>query len=648
MLQRKDDLEASCSTSGSTSSAWPPPGSCSACPASRRRPAQMRDDASSPPTSRWVVLSWVGLPPGEPRARGRHRRDRTAPRSGTSFTEDFWYYTFSTLAVLAVSPFIAVMTVVGLAARARCCCCRCSPSTRPRPSRATRSARRCTTRSPTCPTAILLQPRVEAALDEARRDGTGIGAVPPRPRPVQGGQRHPRPPRRRRAARGRGPPAARVRCAPSDTVARLGGDEFAVLLPDIEHPSRRDRGRRPHPHGARRAVPPRGRAHGRRRQHRHRAVPAARRRRRGAHAARRRRDVRRQGRAHRHRGVRRRARPELARPARHRRRRCATALDNGRPRAALPAQGLARRRHRRRASRRWCAGTTPSAACVAARRVRPAGRAHRAHPPAHRVRAAPRRSTRSGAGGASGCTCRWPSTSRMRDLQETDLAGGRRRRARRRTGCPPRRSCSRSPRACWCRTRAGPSPRCASSPTSASRSSLDDFGTGYSSLLLLEQLPVAEIKIDRSFVRRLDESGGDPAMVRSIVDFAHGLGPVGRRRGRRVVAGLEACCARSDCDVAQGYRVARPMPADAGHPVARRARRARPGRAHRPAGRRRGPSIADGLTGAAGARAARVRRMSAHGRHPLRSPATRSRTSRGSPASTCRPRSSTTTPSSST
>ena len=91
-------------------------------------------------------------------------------------------------------------------------------------------------------------------------------------------------------------------------------------------------------------------------------------------------------------------------------------------------------------------------------------------------------------------------------------------------------------------------------------SSLDDFGTGYSSLLLLERLPVAEIKIDRSFVRRLDELDGDPAMVRSIVGFAHGL-------GLSVVAeGVETSAAwkllrEMGCDVAQGSRVARPMPA---------------------------------------------------------------------------------------
>ena len=89
-------------------------------------------------------------------------------------------------------------------------------------------------------------------------------------------------------------------------------------------------------------------------------------------------------------------------------------------------------------------------------------------------------------------------------------------------------------------------------------SSLDDFGTGYSSLLLLEQLPVSEIKIDRSFVRRLD-TDGEAGMVRSIVGFAHGL-------GLSVVAeGIETSHAwkvlrEMGCDVAQGYRVARPMP----------------------------------------------------------------------------------------
>ncbi len=91
---------------------------------------------------------------------------------------------------------------------------------------------------------------------------------------------------------------------------------------------------------------------------------------------------------------------------------------------------------------------------------------------------------------------------------------------------------------------------------------LDDFGTGSSSLALVERLPVSAVKVDRSFVRRLDRSDANPAMVRSIVGLAHGL-------GLRVVAeGVQTAAAWNSlvdlgADIAQGWHVARPMPADA-------------------------------------------------------------------------------------
>lgn len=90
---------------------------------------------------------------------------------------------------------------------------------------------------------------------------------------------------------------------------------------------------------------------------------------------------------------------------------------------------------------------------------------------------------------------------------------------------------------------------------------IDDFGTGYSSLSYLLKLPVNCIKIDQSFVRAMTGSSESAVIVRSTVDLAHDL-------GRKVVAeGVETrqhwdALAALGCDVAQGYLIARPMPAD--------------------------------------------------------------------------------------
>ncbi|WP_344856883.1 putative bifunctional diguanylate cyclase/phosphodiesterase [Planomonospora alba] len=89
---------------------------------------------------------------------------------------------------------------------------------------------------------------------------------------------------------------------------------------------------------------------------------------------------------------------------------------------------------------------------------------------------------------------------------------------------------------------------------------LDDFGTGYSSLVRLQRLPVAEVKIDSSFVRRIHDSGDDERIVRSIVDLVRSLGL------RSVAEGVEsgetaARLAAMGCDLAQGWWFAEPMPA---------------------------------------------------------------------------------------
>ncbi len=94
------------------------------------------------------------------------------------------------------------------------------------------------------------------------------------------------------------------------------------------------------------------------------------------------------------------------------------------------------------------------------------------------------------------------------------------------------------------------------------RISIDDFGTGYSSLAYLRSLPVHELKVDKAFVDGLEGSAAGAALMRSIVDICHVLGLVAVAEGVEDDAALGALGGMS-CDVAQGYLVARPMPAAA-------------------------------------------------------------------------------------
>lgn len=87
---------------------------------------------------------------------------------------------------------------------------------------------------------------------------------------------------------------------------------------------------------------------------------------------------------------------------------------------------------------------------------------------------------------------------------------------------------------------------------------IDDFGTGYSSLAHLRQLPVDEIKIDKSFVIEMEDNENDAVIVRSIIDLAHNL-------GLKVVAeGVDTKDAWDTltilgCDHSQGYYLSRPL-----------------------------------------------------------------------------------------
>ncbi|MBF0335896.1 MAG: EAL domain-containing protein, partial [Alphaproteobacteria bacterium] len=90
--------------------------------------------------------------------------------------------------------------------------------------------------------------------------------------------------------------------------------------------------------------------------------------------------------------------------------------------------------------------------------------------------------------------------------------------------------------------------------------SIDDFGTGYSSLSSLKSLPLGTIKIDQSFVRRVDTDSDNGAIVAAIVGLAGALGMSTIAEGvetREEEAQLE----QYDCAIVQGYRYAKPMPA---------------------------------------------------------------------------------------
>jgi diguanylate cyclase (GGDEF)-like protein len=90
--------------------------------------------------------------------------------------------------------------------------------------------------------------------------------------------------------------------------------------------------------------------------------------------------------------------------------------------------------------------------------------------------------------------------------------------------------------------------------------SVDDFGTGYSSLSRLREMPIDELKLDRSFVLPMAEDERAAALVASTIDLAHSLGL------RMVAEGVEteiayAELARLGCDQGQGFLMSRPIPA---------------------------------------------------------------------------------------
>jgi len=89
---------------------------------------------------------------------------------------------------------------------------------------------------------------------------------------------------------------------------------------------------------------------------------------------------------------------------------------------------------------------------------------------------------------------------------------------------------------------------------------IDDFGTGYSSLAYLQKLPVDYIKIDQSFVKPMTVSGDSAVIVRSTIELGHNLDMKIVAEGVESRAQWDALAALG-CDVAQGFFISKPMPA---------------------------------------------------------------------------------------
>lgn len=91
--------------------------------------------------------------------------------------------------------------------------------------------------------------------------------------------------------------------------------------------------------------------------------------------------------------------------------------------------------------------------------------------------------------------------------------------------------------------------------------SIDDYGTGYSSLAQLKQLPVQELKVDRSFVQHLAVQESDKIIVLSTIELAHNMGLSVVAEGVEDETTLQWLQSQG-CELAQGYFISKPLPAE--------------------------------------------------------------------------------------
>ena len=90
---------------------------------------------------------------------------------------------------------------------------------------------------------------------------------------------------------------------------------------------------------------------------------------------------------------------------------------------------------------------------------------------------------------------------------------------------------------------------------------VDDFGTGYSSLSHLKRLPIGIVKLDRSFIAGIGSDPADEAIVSAVIGLARALGLSVVAEGIERPEQLEELRLLG-CSVAQGFHLARPMPAE--------------------------------------------------------------------------------------